>query len=334
MTGGALRLNAPVDADVAGLVTAGPVYLRNARISVGVDVATSTPGRAGIIIGQSKVTATTPEAIQNCLRITLSTVANTMSIIQDVAGAEITLYNGAWTDGSGTLVLDIEPDSVFKIYEDTTLRYVGNLPFTNATNQGLFTNHIYLYAVAVGAAVGYALLDNFQLDLDVAPMDEVGGSGVAKTANYERVPVIGRLMDQSGLQTTFQTDTPITGTPSQRIILSRDVKQFRIEEIRYYMNAANAVTSQFFFWEEANADDDISAMKIIYQSIAALTDSKPYRASSGSHLATGDAVAANDTVLPVTARLERMGQLWFGQGWSGAPGATKGSIVVIGKEVD
>ncbi len=325
------------DLDGAGLVTKERFNLRNARITVTVDASTSVPdeGRAGIIIAQTQVTATTPESEQNCLRVMLDGVNSKLLVTQDVGGAEIAVYNENWTAGAETISLDIEPDGVFTVLEGATVKFRGHLPFTNALTGDIFSHYIYLYAVGLAAGnLGYATFDNFHLDLDTSVSSEVGGEGVRKAAEMANTVVYGRLLDETGIQETFQTDTAIDGTPTQRIILSRDVKNFRLDEIRYYMNAANAVTSQFYLLEEALADNDASAIHLVYATIAALADGTLYRASSGSHLATGGAVAANDTVLPVTFRLERPGQVWFNQDWSGAPGATKGGIILIGREVD
>jgi len=322
--------------DVAGLVTKDRINLRNARISVTIDASTSVPDEAtaGIIIAPTSVTATNPELEQNCLRVVLDGVTGHLTVFQDVGGVEITDYDAVWTAGAETVSLDIEPDGVFRVLEGAVEMFRGNLPWTSAVTASIFSHYVYLFAVGLGANCGYATFDNFRLDLDQNVGNEVGGEGVRKAAEMSNTVVYGRLMDRTGIQTTFQTDHAITDTPTQWIILSRDVKNFRLDEIRYYMNAANAVTSQLYLLEEVNADDDQSAMHLIYASIAALADAAMYRASTGSHLATGGAVAANDTVLPVTFRLERPGQIPYNQDWSGAPGATKGAIILIGREVD
>ena len=335
ISAGALKLNAPVDADCAGLVTKIPYNLRNSRISVSVDASASTPTRCGVYLAQTKVTATNPELEANVLGVCLDDNDNKMTVTTDVAAAgDKTLYDVAWGAESETLVIDIEADGYYTVYEGTTAKFTGTLPFTNTETGARFTFYIYLYCLAVGADVGYALFDNFHVDLDVTSADELRGDGVRKAALMEATPVYGRLVDTLGTSVFFETDHAITDTPTQTITLSRNVKNFRLDEIRYYMNSANAVTSQALLFDEIHVGDDESAIHLIYASSAGLVKGSMYRASTGSHLATGAIVETLDTVPPATFRLETPGQIPFNQDWSAAPGVTKGAIIIIGREVD
>lgn len=332
---GALKLDCPVALDVAALVSQIPHYLRNARISIGVDCSTSTVARAGLCLAQSKVTVTNPELENNILSVCLDDENGKLLIKSNVGGAGAkTLYNENWTAESETLRLDIEPDGVFTVYEGSTPKFVGTLPFTNTVSADRFKFYIYLYAVASAGNVDFAVLDNFVLDLDDCLSDEVTGQGVRRAALMESNLVVGRLYDLAGDAVLFQTDTAIGGTPAQTITLSRDVKKFRLEEIRFYMNPTAAETYQLLLLEAAKAGDVESLAHLVWLTPAGMADSTRYQATKGAHIATGAGVQANDPLLPVVFVLERPGQVFFNQDWSGAPGATPGFIVLIGREVD
>ena len=262
---GELKLNTPANNDIAALVTQIPHYIRNARIRVDVDVATSAPARAGIVVAKTKVTTSNPEAANDMIYYCLDAVNSHLLCKTDVGGTEKTILDAAWTDGDGTL----------------------------------------------------------QLDLDPSPTDEIQGSGVRAAQLMESTPIIGRLID-FGTADTFETDAAdYAATPVQRVVLSRDVKRFRLEEVRAYMNSANAVTSGIALYEDAQATDvwSYSAM--------------PYKTGDNTSIAKATHVlkTINDTPLPVTFNLERPGQVWFVQDYSGAPGDTTGYLVLVGKEV-
>jgi hypothetical protein len=332
---GSLKLNCPVALDVAALVSKVPLVLRNARISVAVDCSTSTVARAGICLAQSKVTVSNPESENNILSVCLDDENGKLLVKTNVAGAGAkTLYNENWTAESETLRIDIEPDGLFTVYEGSTPKFVGTLPFTNAATLDRFKLYIYLYAVASAGNVDFALLDNFDLDFDDCLSDEASGQGVRRGSLLDSSVVLGRLYDLTGNAIFFQTSTAIDGTPTQTITLSRDVKKFRLEEIRFYMNPTAAETYQLLLFEASKAADVESLAHLVWLSPAAMADVTRYQATRGGHLATGAGVQANDPLLPVVFVLERPGQVWFNQGWSGAPGATPGFIVLIGREVD
>lgn len=330
-----LKLNTPANNDVAALVTKKPYYLRNMRISVAnVDVATSAPARAGIVIAKTKTTNSNPETLNDSIRFCLDAVNSKYVITTDVGGTEKVLYNAAWTDGDGQLQLDMEPDGYFSLYEDSTLRIVGSNPLTATDTTDIFNLYIYQYAIGLTGTLGYGLLDNFRLNLDLNPTQDVSGSGNRLAATRAGTPVFGRLIDSAGTADMFETDHALTDTPTQRIVLSRDCKRFKIEEIRYYMDCTAAVTYQLGLYEAAKADDVASYMHMVYASDTTMADATTYLQTINLYGMTGAAAENTVTCLPVTANLERPGQLWYNTNWSLAPGDTKGYIVVIGKEVE
>ena len=330
---GKLKLNVPGDGDVAGLVTKVPYYLRNCRISVDVDMS-NEGSRAGIVIAKTQVTATNPELENDIVSICLDNANDKVLVSTDVAATGKTIYNENWTDAHGYVKLDIEPDGFMTFYEDTTAKGRMSMPLTATVTPDIFNLYIYLYAVGVAGSVGYALLDNFQLDLDETPTTDVSGSGVKKTTLRNNTPVFGRLIDEAGTADLFETDHAVTDTPTQRILLSRDCKRFELTELKYYMDVTNAVTGNLLLYEKAEANDVLSQMHLCYNSADGLGDATPYIASTNAHLANGAAILDHDTLLPQIFDLERPGQVWFNQDWSGAPGDTKGYIVLIGKELE
>lgn len=334
ISSGELKLDCPAFNDVAGLVTKLPYYIRNARIKVDVDLATDDGARSGIIIGKTKVTAATPEAIQDCLRLTLDNVNNKVLCITDVAGGEKTVLNAAWTDADGTLQIDIEPDGFTALYEDSTEKQVVSLPLTGTATQDIFSLYIYIYNIAGAAANnGYALLDNFQLNLDLAPTGKVAHASTVRAAQaMATTPIIGRFVDFDGTADTFETDHAITDTPTRRIVLSRDVKRFQLEEVRYLTDQTNAVTSELLLFEDAQADNVRAAMHRAFSSGATVPDDKAYIAV-GNKMSSGAAVQTNATPLPVVMNLARPGQVFWNIDWSGAPADTLGYIELVGKEV-
>jgi len=330
---GKLKLNVPADGDVAGLVTKLPYYVRNARISVDVDMSNES-SRAGIVIAKTKVTATNPELENDIVSICLDNINDKVLVSTDVGGVAKTVYNQNWTDAHGYVKLDIEPDGFMTFYEDTTAKGTMSIPLTATVTKDIFELYIYIYAVGVVGTVGYALLDNFQVDLDPTPTTDVTGSGVKKATLRNTTPVYGRLIDETGTADLFETDHAVTDTPTQRIVLSRDCKRFELTGLHHYMDVTNAVTGNLLLYEEAQANDVLSQMHLCYDSSSGLADGAHYIASTNGHLASGAAVQANDTPLPQTFNLERPGQVWFNQDWSGAPGDTLGYIVLIGREVE
>ena len=325
ISSGELKLNTPANNDVAALVTKIPYILRNMRISVNtVDVATSAPARSGIVIAKTKTAVANPETLNDSIRFCLDAVNNKYVVTTDVGGVEKVLYNAAWTDGDGQLQMDMEPDGYFSIYEDSTLRLVGSNPLTSTTRTtDIFKLYIYQYALGLAGTLGYGLLDNFTLDLDPAPTNDVKGDGVRRCAEQERTPVFGRLMDQTGIADLFETDHAFADTPTQRIILSRDVKKFKLTEIQAYMTPTNAVTCGFQFYGDAQADNYASAVSAFFGSANTVVAKDTWYHKT-----------ANDTAMGGTGRLSIPGQVWFNQDWSGAPADTKGIVTIIGEEVE
>jgi len=321
ISSGELKLNTPANNDVAGLASDRPWYLRNIRIKCNVDVATSAPARSGIVLAKTQTTTANPETLNDSIRFYLDAVNSKYELKTDVGGTEKTAYTGSWTDGDGQLQLDIQPDGFFQLYEDTTLRRVGSIPLTDSATEDIFTLYIHLYALGLTGTLGYGLLDNFQLDFDESPT-LISGSGVRRATMQNNTPVWGRLVDQSA-QDLFETDHPYTDTPTQRVVLSRDVHKFQLTEIRAYMNSTNAVTSGFSLYGDAQADDIHSTSSMFY-----------YQANTTISKTTPYLKTFKDTSMGATGVLERPGQIWFNQDWSGAPGDTTGMVVFIGKEVE
>lgn len=325
ISSGELKLNTPANNDVAALVTKKPYYLRNMRISVAnVDVATSAPARAGIVIAKTKTTTANPEALNDSIRFCLDAVNSKLVVTTDVGSTEKVLYNAGWTDGDGQIQIDMEPDGYFSVYEDSTLRLVGSNPLTSTTRTSdIFNLYIYQYTIGLTGTLGYGLLDNFNLNLDLAPTDDISGRGVRRSVASNRTPVFGRLMDQTGVADTFETDHAVTDTPTQRIILSRDVNKFKLTEIQAYQTPTNAVTCGFQFYGDAQADDYASTVSCFFGSANTVVAKDTHYHKT-----------ANDTTMGGTGRLAIPGQVWFNQDWSGAPGDTKGFVTIIGEEVE
>ena len=325
ISSGELKLNTPANNDIAALVTKIPYVLRNMRISVAnVDVATSAPARAGIVLAKTKTAVANPETLNDSIRFCLDAVNSKLVITTDVGGVEKVLYNAGWTDGDGQLQMDMEPDGYFSIYEDATLRLVGSNPLTSTTRTtDIFNLYIYQYALGLAGTLGYGLFDNFNLNLDLTPTDIRGRGMVSRSVAKENTPVFGRLMDQTGIADLFETDHAFADTPSQRIILSRDVKKFKLTEIQAYMTPANAVTCGFQFYGDAQADNYASAVSAFFGSANTVIAKDTWYHKT-----------ANDTAMGGTGRLSIPGQVRFFQDWSGAPGDTKGIVTIIGEEVE
>jgi len=322
---GELKLNTPVNNDVAALVTKKPYYLRNMRISLNtVDVATSAPARSGIVIAKTQTKVANPETLNDSIRFCLDAVGSKFVITTDVGGVEKVLYNAAWTDGDGKLTIDMEPDGYFKVYEDALLRLVGSTPLTSSTNTTeIFHLYIYQYALGLAGTLGYGLLDNFTLDLDEKPCADIAGKGVRRAMEQQQTLVIGRLMDQTGIADLFETEHGLTDTPTQRIILSRDVKKLNLQELRAYMTPTNAVTCGLQFYGDAQADDYASIMSSFFSS-----------ANNAIAKDTHYVKTQRDAAMQVTGILNPPGQVYFNQDWSAAPGDTKGFVMIVGKEVE
>ena len=325
ISSGELKLDTPANNDVAALVTKQPYYLRNMRISVAnVDVATSAPARSGIVIAKTQTKVANPETLNDSIRFCLDAVNTKFVITTDVGGVEKVLYNAAWTDGDGQLTLDMEPDGYFKVYEDAILRLAGSTPLTSTTDTAdIFSLYIYQYALGLAGTLGYGLLDNFTLDLDHKPCADIAGSGVRKAMGQQQALVIGRLMDPTGIADLFETDHALTDTPTQRIVLSRDVKKLNLQEIRAYMTPTNAVTCGFQLYGDAQADDYNSIMSCFFSSANTVV------AKDTHYVKT-----QRDSTMQVTGILNPPGQVYFNQDWSGAPGDTKGFLMIVGKEVE
>lgn len=324
ISSGELKLDTPANNDIAALVSTNPHLLRNFSISVSnVDVATSAPARAGIVLAKTKTTTGNPEVLNDSIRIYLDAVNSTLDVITDVAATEKTAYTAAWTDGDGKLTVEMEPDGVWMVTEDAVLRRIGSNPLTcTSDNNEKFELYIYLYTIGLAGTLGYGLLDNFVLSRDPTPTTDLAGTGVKLNSMRNQTPVYGRLIDQSA-QDLFETDTAYDGTPTQTITLSRDVKRFELQEFRAFMTSTNAVTSGISLYGDNQADNYHSYMTKFYQTGDNTTIAKD----------TWLQKTRNDTTMGAVANLDVPGQIYFAQDWSAAPGDTQGVVVVVGREV-
>lgn len=329
-----LKLNCPANGDVAGLVTKIPYEFRNARIEVDVDMSNEST-RAGICLSRQKVTTSNPEAQNDVLYLVLDNANNKVLMKHDWDGAGAkTVLNAAWTDASGTLKIDLQPDGYFLAFEDTTEKVEGSINFTETAADAPFELYLYLYAVGATGTVGYALLDNFKLHFDTSPTayNTRQGRG-ASVRSYHTDTIIGRKVDTAGTLDFFETDHADTDTPTEFILLSKPVNKFELQQVRWSINPTNAVTPEIMFFEKAIADDDRSRARLAWRSGASLVDSAVYNAV-GSKTSTGAATQANAHPLPVTMILDTPGKVWYNIDWSGAPADTKGAIELVGREVE
>jgi hypothetical protein len=329
-----LKLNCPTNGDVAGLVSQIPYNLRNARFEFDVDMSNDST-RAGICLAKTQVTTSNPESEDDILYLVLDQ-ANDKCLLKHNwdGGTAKTVYNGNWTDAAATLKLDIEPDGYFLALEDALERVEGSLNLTETTAEEAFQLYIYLYAVGVTGTEGYALFDNFHFHLDTSPTSYSSREGRgASVRSYHTDTIIGRKVDTAGTLDLFETDHAVTDTPTEFILLSKPVRKFELQEVRAYINPTNAVTPELMLFEKAIADDDRSAARLAWRSGAALVDSATYVAI-GNKMSTGAATQANAHALPVVLNLDVPGKVWYNIDWSGAPGDTKGSIRLVGREVE
>jgi hypothetical protein len=182
----------------------------------------------------------------------------------------------------------------------------------------------------LGAHVGYGLADDYQLDWDQDPVC-THGEGVRKYLELQMRPVMGRVIEPVSKQLQFQTDHPFTDTPTQSIVLDRDCKRFRLEQVKFYMIPTAAETYQLFLYASNKADNVLSALNCIFGSPAAMAGSTLYIAN-GSRMVTPGTNYLTATPLPIISDLEYPGILFYNIDWSGAPGATTGFIEVVGSE--
>lgn len=331
---GKLKLNCPANNDVAGLVTKIPYNFRNCRLEVDVDMSNDST-RAGICLARTKVTTSNPESENDILTFVLDQGNDKCLLKHDWDGAGVkTVYNQNWTDASGTLKLDIEPDGYFLALEDALERVEGSLNFTETTPEGPFQLYLYLYAFAETATVGYALLDNFRWHLDTSPTSYSSREGRgASVRSYHTDTIIGRKVDTAGTIDLFETDHAVTDTPTEFILLSKPVRKFELQEVRVYLNPTEAQTPELMLFEKDIADNDRSAARLAWRSGAALVDSATY-VSVGNKTSTGAATQAHAHPLPVVLNLDVPGKVWYNIDWSAAPGDTKGAIRLLGREVE
>jgi len=134
--------------------------------------------------------------------------------------------------------------------------------------------------------------------------------------------VEGVVLDADGTGADFETDKVITDTPTQYITLSDPlISRFLLEEVVYYMAAANAVTFQLYLLQDAIADDMLSLQSVCFDSAAAQARNTIY-----------PRVGVEDK-LPRVVDLVSPGKLWYLQDWSGAPGNTPGWLRVRGRKL-
>lgn len=134
---------------------------------------------------------------------------------------------------------------------------------------------------------------------------------------HSRRPVIAIVTeDTSGAE--FETDKSITDTPTTFLTFDIEAEAIEITEIFWMINPTAAETYRLMLFEGAVADDILSLAKLVFDSGAALVDSQPYRETQGG------------IKLPVIAKLDTAGRLYYATDWTGAPGNTLGILVVKG----
>lgn len=147
--------------------------------------------------------------------------------------------------------------------------------------------------------------------------------------------VTGEKLDLDGTGNYFETDQPLTTTPSLYLTVStstgQPVKKFLLEEVQYFMNQTGAVTYQLYLLEDSSADDVQQYTDLVFFSPAAQADSVFYSYRT-SGVQAGIAVAeAVQYKLPRIVELATAGKLYYMIDWSGAPGDTPGFIKIKGR---
>ncbi len=160
---------------------------------------------------------------------------------------------------------------------------------------------------------------------------------VRTAANRANTVVIGELFDLAGTLNVFETDQPITTTPTLYIPMSTPtnilVRRFLLEEVCYYMNPTNAVTYQLLLLEAASVDDVEQLQDLVFFSPAAQADSVAYRYNNLGYCADVASTTAEvlQYKLPVVVELTDPNKLYYMLDWSGAPGDTPGFIKIRGR---
>ena len=134
--------------------------------------------------------------------------------------------------------------------------------------------------------------------------------------------VEGVVLDADGTGADFEVDKTITDTPTQFITLSDPtISRFLLEEVVYYMAAANAVTFQLYLLQDALADDMLSLRQVCFDSGAAQARNTIY-----PRLDVEDK-------LPIVVDLVTPGIMYYLQDWSGAMGNCPGWLRVRGRKL-
>ena len=132
----------------------------------------------------------------------------------------------------------------------------------------------------------------------------------------------GILLDAAGADNKFETDQPITDTPTLSFELSDPtIKRFQLTEITYYMLPDNAVTYALALFTASEAVDTTSFSKLIYESPAAQAKGVRYLRCN------------SEDKLPREVNLDVPGIVWYSLDWSAAPGNCPGFIRLRGRKL-
>jgi len=125
----------------------------------------------------------------------------------------------------------------------------------------------------------------------------------------------------SGAPGYFETDEAMGDIPTQSFVGAPAVLNIRIHTIKWQISPTAAETYQLYLLERASANDEQQESDIIFDSGAGMIGGKIYTQVPGGSPAK----------LPIDAKLDAGGEIFYMTDWSGAPGATSGYIKVYGE---
>ena len=131
--------------------------------------------------------------------------------------------------------------------------------------------------------------------------------------------VYGELVDIDGSGGHFSSDQPLGTKPTLYLTLTpARVKNFMLENVRFYMNPTNNVTYELYLLEGSYANIVESSSSVVFDSLGGKTKGSRYISIRGNQL-------------PIEVNLAEAGRLYYLIDWSADPGVTPGYIVVRGR---
>ena len=131
--------------------------------------------------------------------------------------------------------------------------------------------------------------------------------------------VYGELVDVDGGGGYFSQDQPLGTKPTLYIALTpARVKNFMLENVRFYMNPTNNVTYELYLLEGSYPNIVESSSSVVFDSLGGKTKGSRYISIRGNQL-------------PIEVNLAEAGKLYYLIDWSADPGITPGYIVVRGR---